>query len=113
MGDGVVALADLLAAVEGRGVRSPTARSLRVTDAMASVDGVWRFSAEDGVGRVERSDEAAEVTLAADVLMTLWHGDRTASQAAAAGLVEGSPEAVLRLGRRLRWDESTENLAAF
>lgn len=114
VGDGVwLRLLDLPAAVEGRAFDADGEVVLRVTDAMGYVNGVWRLSAEDGVGRVERSDEAAEVTLAADVLATLWHGDRTASQAAAAGLVEGSPEAVRRLGRLLRWDESTENLAAF
>ncbi len=104
---------DLPAAVDGRAFDGDGEIVLRVVDPMGYADGTWRLSASGGVGTAEPSDAEPEVTLGIDTLALLWHNDHTAAQAAEAGVLQGSDEAVRRLGRLLRWDESAENLATF
>lgn len=104
---------DLPGAVAGRAFDVDGELTLRVSDPMGYVDGTWRLTVADGAGTVEPTDAEPDVTLGVDTLALLWHSDRTAPQAAEAGLIEGSEAAVRRFGRLLHWDQSVENLASF
>lgn len=104
---------DLPGAVDGRAFDRDGEIVAHIEDPMGYTEGTWRLTVTDGVGRAEPSTDPAEITLGVDTLALLWHDDHTAAQAAEAGLIKGSPEAVRRFGRLLRWDESAENLATF
>lgn len=104
---------DLPAAVEARAFDGDGSLRIAVDDRQGYIAGTWQLSVAAGVGSVARTDGEPEVRLAADTLATLWLGATGAVQAADAGLIDGSRDAVLRLGRMLRWDAPTANLASF
>lgn len=114
LGDWVwLRILDVPGAVAGRAFDSDGQVVVGIDDPMGYASGTWRITAADGAGSAELTDAEPEVRLNVATLALLWHNDRTATQAAEAGLVLGAPEAIRRLGRLLHWDESAENLALF
>ena len=57
---------------------------------------------DDGVGALERTDAAADVTLDIGDLGAVWLGGQTIAARAAAGYVTGDPAAVAALDAALR-----------
>ena len=86
---------------------------VEIVDSMGYCEGLWRMHAKDGHGTAERVDAAADVKLSVDVLAQMWHGDRTASELALSGLLDGEPAAIGRLSRLFQVDEPPMNLATF
>lgn len=104
---------DLPSAVAQRGFNGEGSVVVHLADPMSYCDGAWRISARDGVGVAERTDDEPEVSLPVDVLAAMWHGDRTASELALSGLLQGEPAAIGRLSRLFQVDEPPMNLAVF
>ncbi|MBB1510259.1 GNAT family N-acetyltransferase [Tessaracoccus sp. MC1756] len=104
---------DLPSATAQRGFDGEGDVVVEVSDAMGYCQGTWRVSARDGHGAAAPSEQAAEVRLPIDVLASMWHGDRSASELALSGLVQGEPTAISRLSRLFQVDEPPMNLAAF
>lgn len=104
---------DLPTAVAGRAFDADGEIVVAIDDPMGYAEGTWRLTARGGVGRCEPSGDEPQVRLAVDTLALLWHGDRSAVEAARAGLIEGADEVVVALGRLFRWDEPAVNLATF
>ncbi|HJE51800.1 MAG TPA: GNAT family N-acetyltransferase [Tessaracoccus flavescens] len=86
---------------------------VRIKDAQGYCDGVWRIWADGDDGTAERTEAEPEVELSVDVLAMMWHGDRTASQLALSGLLNGEEAAIGRLSRLFQVDEPPMNLATF
>lgn len=86
---------------------------VEIADSMGYCEGTWAMSARDGHGSAERVNAAPHVKLSVDVLAQMWHGDRTASQLALSGLLDGELAAIGRLSRLFQVDEPPMNLATF
>lgn len=104
---------DLPSAVAQRGFNGEGSVAVRLVDPMDYCGGTWRLSAADGVGTAERTEDQPEVELPVDVLAVMWHGDRTASELALSGLLQGEDAAIGRLSRLFQVDEPPMNLAVF
>lgn len=104
---------DLPSAVAQRGFDGSGDVVVGIEDRQGYCSGTWRIRAEDGRGTAEATDADPEVTLGVDVLASMWHGDRTASQLALSGLLKGEDAAIGRLSRLFQVDEPPMNLAQF
>ncbi|MGH8908044.1 MAG: GNAT family N-acetyltransferase [Egibacteraceae bacterium] len=98
-----VRLVDLPSALSRRGYAAAGELVLQVIDPFCPWnDGRWRLEADEEGATCERTDRAPDLTLPTDALAAAYLGGIPLTQLAAAGLVEGSPEAITRLDRLLR-----------
>ncbi|MDO5677903.1 MAG: GNAT family N-acetyltransferase [Propionibacteriaceae bacterium] len=104
---------DLPSAVAQRQFDGEGTVVVAITDSMGYCEGTWRIRAEAGHGTAEPSEAEPEVRLPVDALAAMWHGDRTASELALSGLLDGAPAAIGRLSRLFQVDEPPMNLATF
>ena len=95
---------DLPAAVAERGHAADLDITIEVTDAtLPDNAGTWRWTARDGVGRLDRADGPGDLALDVADLGALWLGDQTVGARSLAGYVtERRPGAVAELDAALR-----------
>ena len=97
-------IVDLPTAVAERGHAADLDVVVEIGDAILPEQaGRWRWTAaRDGVGALERTDAAADVTLDIGDLGAVWLGGQTIAARAAAGYVTGDPAAGAALDAALR-----------
>ena len=97
-------IVDLPIAVAERGHAAHLDVVVEIGDAILPEQvGRWRWTAtRDGVGALERTEAAADVTLDIGDLGAVWLGGQTIAARAAAGYVTGDPAAVAALDAALR-----------
>ena len=97
-------IVDLPTAVAERGHAADLDVGVEIGDAILPEQaGRWRWTAaRDGVGALERTDAAADVTLDIGDLGAVWLGGQTIAARAAAGYVTGDPAAGAALDAALR-----------
>lgn len=102
-----VRIVDLAAAFEARGFRVDGACVLDLDDRFCPDNhGRWRLEVAQGRARCERvgTEVAADVTLDAAALASIYLGGTRAAQLAAAGRIGGAPDAIAALDRLLAVD---------
>ena len=98
-----IRIMDVPAALEARTYEVDGTIRLGVDDPfLPERSGVYELAASEGQGKTVVVDGEADVTLGIDVLGALYLGGNNAVSMAAAGLIDGSPEAVALLHRLFR-----------
>lgn len=100
-GDGMwLRVVDVARALEARGYDEDGTVTLGVRDGFCTWnDGTYRLRVDGGVGRVERIEGGAEMTMPVAALASLLSGFRSATHLARAGRAEGDAEALRRADR--------------
>ncbi len=100
-GDGMwLRVVDVARALEARGYDEDGTVTLGVRDGFCAWnDGTYRLRVDGGVGRVERVEGGAEVTMPVAALASMLSGFRSATHLARAGRAEGEAEALRRADR--------------
>lgn len=106
-------LLDLASATSKRRFDADGEVTIELIDQLGHIDGRWRLSAHQGQGLAERTTSKPEVTMSADTLARLWHGDQRATTLAQAGLIHGELAAIGRLTHLLATTEASFNIATF
>lgn len=101
-----VRVMDVPAAVSARAYDSEGMVVFQLADpTRPQTSGTYRLEVSDGVGQCESADASADVSFEADILGSLYLGGADAIAMAAAGRIEGEPEAVRTLHRLFRSDQ--------
>lgn len=95
-----VRVMDVSAALEARSYETDGSIRIEVEDPFLPANsGTYELAAVDGQGKVVAVDGDADVSIGIDALGALYLGGHNARSMAAAGLVQGTPEAVAALHR--------------
>ena len=87
--------------------------ALGVSDPLGHAEGTWRIEAADGRAEVTPTDHAADLTVTAETLGSLYLGGVRVESLASAGRLTGGREAVDRLGRLMDGGPAPYSLTSF
>ncbi len=104
---------DVATALEARPWYADDSIVLAVTDPLGHAEGTWRIEASGGRAKVVPVDDAAEVTISAETLGSLYLGGVRVASLATAGRLSGDPAQLERLGRLLDGGPAPYSLTSF